>query len=189
MAKKLNIYEQYVKDNLKEICFDINNIIYDSKEKIRKQLIAKIKEYLEDEPIHYEIDYSECTYDWSGELIDTGEDVDMTQTVSNFLHDEYIGSIIATYEHGRGFNYPTYGEELEYTTLDIVDVIMKNYLYNRLKENFDNIDENLNFEDFYIDVYDEVYSNSEAFSFGCYEFPIRFTDIKDMTLEEVMNEK
>ena len=156
------------------------------KDFIRNSLLLKIQNYFSEGLLtHYEWEPDSDEYwDDSGILIPDGY-IDMNQTVSHFLEEEYNGEKTATFISGSGWSYDTYGYDLSDLLLEIGYSIMRGTIEDILQEQFPDIiitDESL--LDLDCDcIYDESYTNL----FYDWYFPVEFTGIGELTLNEVKN--
>ena len=184
----LEKYINYIEDNYMELASNVDKQFEESKEFIRASIIKEIREYLTPIPVHYEWQPDDCPYDHSGVIIQDGY-VDLNQTVSSFLEDEYTGDKIATYESGRGFEYWTYGDRLRYLTMSIAEEILQSSVKKQLEQKFDTVISDELFEeimDYSHDIVDD-YSLSGGFFF--YEEAIEFVGIGDMLLRRIVRKK
>ncbi len=184
-------YADYVNANSKLIAEYVDDCFEESKNDIKLMMLSKIKTYLTPIPIHYELDYDDYEwnpYDHSGVLKPNGY-IDLNQTISNFLKEEYSGQREPTFVSCCGWRYNTYDDELNWHLRDMVMGIMYSAIRHCLEFVFDiqiSDDEFWDIKDcdYFEDVEEECLAADVFFS--C-ESMIEFTGIGDMLLSDVIN--
>ena len=150
--------------------------------------IEDIRKFLTPIPVHYEWRYDGNPYDFSGEIFKNGY-ISLDQTVDAFLENEYTGDMEATYNSGCGWYYRTYGDELQYSTLEIASIIMcsaikecieKEFNISLSEEDFENIKENCN-------EFDPIYDECLASDFFWWEAAVEFVTIGSLKLTDILN--
>lgn len=181
-------YNSYIREHLDEIVKMIDDQFLLSKDFIRAKLIKEIKTYLSPIPVHYEWMYDGCQYDRSGILIEDGY-IDINQTISEFLENEYNGNKTASFMSGCGFFYDTYGNELSYCTFEIAGDILYCTVRRVLEESYHTNLSDESFEELMDEWHDEIYTNCLAYDFFSYEPVIEFVGIGDIKLFQLIEKK
>ena len=183
-----SMYIEYVNSHIDELAKDINDRFEDAKDFIKEKLIEDIRKFLTPIPVHYEWRYYGNPYDFSGEIFKNGY-ISLDQTVDAFLENEYTGDMEATYNSGCGWYYRTYGDELQYSTLEIASIIMcsaikecieKEFNISLSEEDFENIKENCN-------EFDPIYDECLASDFFWWEAAVEFVTIGSLKLTDILN--
>lgn len=181
-------YYSFVKDNCEIIGEKVNMVFGEKKEEIRDKFIEMLSQVLtEKDIVHYnwspESEYGEY-WDHSGSLQEDGE-IDLTQTVEDFLNDEYTGNWYPTYESGRGKMYLTYNDYFSHETLDIGAKIMTDVVTEELQNKFPELTLE-KCEDIIFETHDYVYDNCLAHDFFDAVVAFEYAGLNDKTLEEIL---
>ncbi len=182
-------YVGYVNSHVDEIAEYVNECFEQSKEFIKAKLIRQIRDELSPIPVHYELKYVYDPYDHSGILVEDGY-VSLEQTVEDFLENEYSGNREVTYESGRGWNYPTYGEDIDRTQYtdemawNIMLSAIHRYIENHFGESLSD-DELTNIRNS-CDNFDEIYENCKAYDFLNCMGAVEFVGIENMLLKDIV---
>jgi len=184
MEDMIDRYSNYIEEHAEEIINKVNSQFELSKEFIRAKFLHYIKQYLKPIPEHFEWYDDGCPYDHSGELIQTGY-INLNQTISEFLENEYTGDKEPTYESGWGFRYLTYGDDLSQLAMEIGETIMQNTMQQILEEAFNKtISEDL-FTEIMDISHDTIYDECLAGDFFFYEVAVEFTNIGHLRLRQL----
>ena len=179
----------YVNSHVDEIAEYVNECFEQSKEFIKAKLIRQIRDELSPIPVHYELKYVYDPYDHSGILVEDGY-VSLDQTIGKFLENEYSGNREATYESGRGWNYPTYGEDIDRTqyTDEMAWNIMLSAIHRHIENHFGESlsDDELTDIRNSCDNFDEIYENCKAFDFFNGMGAVEFAGIENMLLKDIV---
>lgn len=177
---------KYLNDNKDDIVIVVNNALVKNKQIIKNSLLTEIKKYITPIPIHYVCDYSNCTYDYSGELVEDGY-IDLNQTVEDFLQNEYSGTKMPTFTSHYGYYYNTYANELEYLEREISNDILLKTIRSCINEHFNCIISEDDFDTLWehFDGFDDIYADSNCYDFDCGNFAWEFTEISKLKLNNL----
>lgn len=181
-------YTNYVNSHVEEIARCVDARFEKNKRQIKSKIVEEIKRYITPLPVHFEIKRDNNPFDCSGILVEDG-DITLNQTVTDFLQNEYTGNKTATYMSGMGWSYDTYGDELEYLTLEIASEIMLSTIRECIESHYcvklsdDEFEEIrcacCEFDDIYMAcIANEFFSSLEA---------IKFVGIGDIKLSSFVN--
>ena len=181
-------YTNYVNSHVEEIARCVDARFEKNKRQIKSKIVKEIKRYITPLPVHFEIKRDNNPFDCSGILVEDG-DITLNQTVTDFLQNEYTGNKTATYMSGMGWSYDTYGDELEYLTLEIASEIMLSTIRECIESHYcvkfsdDEFEEIrcacCEFDDIYMAcIANEFFSSLEA---------IKFVGIGDIKLSSFVN--
>jgi hypothetical protein len=179
---------EYINANVDAIAKVVDVRLEESKSDIRKKLVFKLKDYVTPVPVHYVWKYDGDPYDSSGIIVSDGN-VDMDQTVQDFLDNEYTGNREATYLSHMGWNYITYGEDLSYDTLAIGNEILLSVIFEHLYAKFG---VSLSDDDLFdlrdeCNNFDDIYENCLVYEFFMSNAAIEFVGLTDIKLVDVLN--
>ena len=157
LNKFLEDFEKYYEKHKDELIEKINTSINNSKSLIDfYEAMMFYREYILGEKLtHYEINFDNCVYDFSGELVVNGE-IDVNINFVDFLDNEYVGTKIPSYCSRYGWHYENYSDILgQYgssVAMGIQYSIVEQYIKNNLF--FDEILEDTYYLDYCIDKFD-----------------------------------
>lgn len=180
-------YVKYVNSHEDEIAKYVNDCFEASKDVIRTTLMREIREYITPIPYHYDWQYDENPYDFSGEIVRNGY-ISLDQTIASFFEDEYTGDREATYISRMGFRYMTYGDELSYVTMQMASDIMFSAIKECIENQFNISLSDEELEDIRDNCrsFDPIYDECLASDFFFYESAINFVGIGNIKLTELL---
>lgn len=182
-------YANYVNSHVEEIAQHVDVRFEKNKAQIKSKIIEKIKGYITSLPVHFELERDDNPFDCSGVLVEDG-DIDLNQTVVDFLQYEYTGNKTATYMSGMGWSYDTYEDELGYFTLEMALEIMLSTIREHIESHYYVKLSDDEFEDIKFACYDfdDIYMACIANKFYSSFEAIEFVGIGDMELSSLVNE-
>ncbi|MEG1924157.1 MAG: hypothetical protein RR415_00265 [Ruthenibacterium sp.] len=180
----LDKYIDFASKHIESISEEVNRTFNKEKTLIKAKILSEIKKMITPVPSHLEWKRGGCSYDASGELFEGGL-VNMSQTVNDFLGEEYSGSTIATYTSGCGLSFCTYGDSLSDETMEIGEDVMWRCIRQCLEKAFQESVNDETFGEVMDSVHDDIYDNCLAADFFCWESAIEFVEIGELTLDEV----
>lgn len=180
----MEINTQCISGHIEQIANKVNEQFNNSKELIRGKILNKIKGYITPLPIHYEWQNDDCPYDHSGKLIENGI-INLNQTITEFLENEYTGGTEATYISGNGLRYNTFGDDLSNFTLKMGGEILYNTTRQYLEDFFGQSIPDEIFDNIMDEYHDEIYDNCLASDFFSYEAAIEFVGIGNIKLTQL----
>lgn len=182
-------YANYVNSHVEEIAQHVDVRFEKNKAQIKSKIIEKIKGYITSLPVHFELERDDNPFDCSGVLVEDG-DIDLNQTVVDFLQYEYTGNKTATYMSGMGWSYDTYEDELSYFTLEMAYEIMLSTIREYIELHFCVKLSDDEFEDIKIacNDFDDIYTICIAYEFCAPLEAIEFIGIGDVELNSLVNE-
>lgn len=175
--------ERYIEENCLNIAKKVNDTFIARKIVISNILLLKLQEILKEPVIHYEWDaYTPKSWDASGTLVEHGF-IDLGQTVSHFLEEEYSGKKTASYMSGCGWFYDTYKHELSSDTLEIGMSIMMEVICECINRSFLTKFTNEDLNDLF--DFDSIYDCCYASDFFFADVAFSFAEIDKLTLREI----
>ena len=180
-------YIEYVNNNTESIEAYVDTCFEEGKEFFRAKLVKLIKDSITPLPPHYILThYNDPPYDHSGELVEKGI-IDTSQTVEDFLANEYVGAWIATYEKGMGKEWPTYEDSFREDTLDWGNSTMISAIRKCIETEFSVSLSNDEFEQIAhgCNDFDDIIDNTKASDFFYPSMVAEFVDILNLRLSEL----
>lgn len=183
-------YWKFISDNESYITECVRQECDSHKDEITLLVKKTIKQIFANKTlIHYEWKDDGCPYDHSGYLVREGN-IDTSQTIENFLENEYTGDTIATYESGFGLAHLTYSEYLDDNPniRDFVYSYSNKVISDILNKAFPNELTDVIIEEILESMYEQsdVYDNY-LLDFDYSDFLIEFTGIGKMTIDEIIS--
>lgn len=181
-------YVNYVNSHVEEIAKYVDARFEKDRAQIKNKIIEEIKGYITPLPVHFERKRDNNPFDRSGVLVEDG-DIDLNQTVEEFLQYEYTGAKRATYMSGMGWSYDTYEDELEYLTLEMSYETMVSVIREHVESRFCVKLSDCEFEDIKCACYDfdDIYMDCIANEFCCPLEAIKLVGIGDIKLSSFVN--
>ena len=176
-------YTNYVNSHVEEIAKYVDARFEKDRAQIKNKIIEEIKGYITPLPVHFERKRDNNPFDRSGVLVEDG-DIDLNQTVEEFLQYEYTGAKRATYISGMGWSYDTYGDELGYYTLEMSYETMVSVIRGHIESRFCVKLSDCEFEDIKCacDEFEDIYMACMANELCFPSEAIEFIGIGDMEL-------
>ena len=182
VADAMDIYAEK-KD---EIMDSIENTLIKEKPILQAFLSFLARNLYNETTVHYDIDFSNCDWDMSGEIYPNGY-INIDESLNDYF-DEKIGTREPTFQRRHGWNYRTISDHLSEKTRDIgwgpIDVEV-DALINDVS---DNIDHSVYSEAFFYvhdKTFDELYDNTSAGNYFSAEGVLLGMDMFKTTAREL----
>ena len=181
VADAMNIYSE----KKEEIKISIENTLAKEKPIVYAYLSFLARNYYNETRTHYDIDFSNCDWDMSGEIFPNGY-IDIDEPLDEYL-EEKTGSREPSFERRRGWNYRTIDDDLSEETLNIGCEPINceiNALINKVSENLEETIRSDVYDEIHDNVFDELYMDTSACDYFSTGGTLHSIDLLEITARE-----
>lgn len=188
---RIKQYGDFVTEHAIEIAQKTDELLYERRPELRELVQDLIIGSIDDEMIHYEKYWDDwCTWDCSGEIRPNGH-IDLNLTIEDFLENELTGARMATFTSGCGWNYLTYGDDIEDDIRDWSYNVMRDAIQESIEKEFDVSMPDKELDNvFYTidDAIEEISEESEVNEFFWWNHAVDVVGIGNVKLKDILFE-
>lgn len=173
--------------DLLELEIIITDYLLEKKQWMKLQVLEEIKKIALSKPYHYEWILGDNARDWSGYLTKNGK-INFSQSISDFLRNEFTGEKTPTYNKYYGWYYKTYSDKLDEFISEMVADIVNDTTRKYLQEVGGEYTEE-DIISFIVNELEEVLVNNDIyFQLEIESEKFEFFDIGDIIVSELLEE-